>query len=348
MEKISLIIPCYNADTLIGRCLDSIFAQAVETVSYEVICVDDKSTDGTLEILLAYEKKYSDMMMVIALDENGKQGRARNIALEYATGAYIMYVDADDVIADKMIETMYRTMIEYQCDIVECAYKSFANNPDFLVETGGKPEIYDMNDVGRKRACILRHFHRTAPWGRLYKRQIVEQEDVFFPEDITMEDTYFTELSMLHMERYVYIPDTLYFYYVNGEGTYHSDHALAYYMDSMRVQNWATDRVMEEGLAADCPAEWEWLHFLKAFCELIKRMLKDRRFFSYENYLRLMEELQKRYPNAADNVYIRDTEAPVMAFSREIAKKIYSEYELTLLMYGEKRSDAEVRYWPRE
>lgn len=339
MEKISIIIPCYNVENLVGRCLDSVFAQTAETVSYEVICVDDKSTDSTLKILLSYERKYSDMMMVIALDENGKQGRARNIALEYASGTYIMYVDADDVIADKMIETMYRAMIEYRCDMVECAYKSFVEKPDSLVEMVGEPELYDMNDGGSKRACILRHFHRTAPWGRLYKRKILENDDVFFPENITMEDTYFTELSMLHVERYVYIPNTLYFYYVNREGTYHSDRSLSYYMDSMQVQNWATDRVMAEGMAVDCPAEWEWLHFLKAFCELIMRMLKDRRFFSYENYLKLMEELRTRYPNAAENIYIRDTEAPAMAFSREISKRIYSEQELALLMYGENRTD---------
>lgn len=334
-DMISIIIPCYNVENLIKRCLDSVFGQTVRAVSYEVICIDDKSEDNTLEVLLSYEKTYPKNMIVIPLEENGKQGRARNIALDYASGDFVMYVDADDVIADGMLEALYQAIIEYQCDVVECAYKSFTDEPDMVVETTGKAEIYDMRDATWRKACILRRFHRTAPWGRLYKKELLEYEDVFFPENITMEDTYFTELCMSHMRRYVYIPETYYFYYINAAGTYHSAQALTYYMDSMRVQNLATDRIIGEGALMDCGREWEYLHFLKAFCDPIARMLKNRDFFSYENYVWAYSELHARYPAAAENIYAKGSAAATVAFALEVAKKMYSEQELAMLMYGE-------------
>lgn len=344
-DIISIIIPCYNVGNLIKRCLDSVFGQSVRTVSYEVICIDDKSEDNTLEELLSYESIYPENMLVIPLEENGKQGYARNVALDYASGDFIMYVDADDVIADGILETLYQAIIEYQCDVAECAYKSFTDEPDMVVETQGKVEIYDMGEAAWRKTCILRHFNKTAPWGRLYKKELLEHENVFFLEKTTMEDTYFTELCMSYMHRYVHIPETYYFYYINTNGTYHSARALTYYMDSMRVQNLATDRIFGEGLLADCDQEWEYLHFLKAFCDPIARMLKNREFFSYENYVWAYSELHARYPAAAENIYVKSSAAATVAFAREIAKKMYSEQGLAMLMYGEgyANSDMDLR-----
>lgn len=180
-EKVSIIIPCYNVENLISRCLDSIFAQDTALVDFEVICVDDKSTDGTLALLLDYEKAHSENMVVIPLEENGKQGRARNIALDYASGAYVMYVDADDMIAPDMLARLYETLVQYQCDVAECNYKAFAADNDITAEVKGDVEVYDMTDVSKRKACILRCFLKTAPWGRLYRRQLLERQDVFFP-----------------------------------------------------------------------------------------------------------------------------------------------------------------------
>ena len=334
-EKISIIIPCYNVEKLIKRCLDSIFAQTIENVSYEIICVDDKSTDSTLEILLDYEKQNPENMIIIPLKENGKQGHARNIALDQAAGEYIMYVDADDMIANGMLETLYQAIIKYKCDVAECAYKSFTGEPDLNVETVGEIELYDMEDILSRKKCILNHFLKTAPWGRLYKKELLELEDIFFPEDITMEDTYFSELCMAHMRHYVYIPDTYYFYYINSDGTFHSTKAIDYYMDEVQVQNWATDRIIKEKLMEGCEQEWEYIHFYKAFRDPMLKMLYNKAFFSYSYYARMFSDMQVRYPNAAENIYIADSTTGLMPFVRECVRKLRSERALAMLMYGE-------------
>lgn len=334
-EKISVIIPCYNVENMILRCLDSVFAQDITAADYEVICVDDKSTDGTLARLLDYEKLHTESMTVIPLQENGKQGRARNIALEYATGDYVTYVDADDLIAPGMLRLLYETMGRYQCDVVECNYKQFSADSDLSVETKGEVEVYDMTDVLWRKACILRRFPRVAPWGRLYRRRLLEKKEVFFPEGITMEDNYFSVLCMANMEKYVWIPQTLYFYYINPEGTYHNRKSVNYYMDVTIVQNAAIDTIRELGLLSDCDKELEYLYFFNGFCNPISRMIDHQEYFSYENYLWLYKELNKRYPKAFENPYVMQSQMALIMFSREVCKRLFTEQELLTALYGD-------------
>lgn len=247
-------------------------------MDYEVICVDDKSTDGTLNQLLNYEKLFSDNMVVILLEENGKQGRARNIAFDYATGNYVMYMDADDMIAPDILTRLYETLVQYQCDVVECNFKTFHTDCDMVVETKGEVEIYDMSDLLWRKACIIRCFPDTGPCGRLYRRERLERSDVFFLEDITMEDIYFSEIVMANMKKYAWIPQKLYFYYINPNGTCHSRKAIDYYMDAVVVQNAATDKIRESSFLPECDKKLEYLYFLKAFCAIMMRMIQSRVF----------------------------------------------------------------------
>lgn len=337
MEKISVIIPCYNVEKWVKRCLDSVFAQTVESVAYEVICIDDKSTDNTLEILLSYEVCHTENMIVIPLEENGGQGHARNTALDYASGDYILYVDADDLIADGMLEILYQVLTKYQCDVVGCDLKPFTDESELTAWGTGEIKVYDMSNISYRKACLLQHAFRVNAPARLYKKELLENEDIFFVENITMEDIYFTELCMSHMQRYGYIPGSYYFYYINDKGTYHNPQSLTYYMDSMKVQNWATDKIIADKLLAGCEQEWEYLHFMKAFCEPMTRMLRDKRFFSYENYVWAFSELKKRFPDASENVYIAGSATALIMFVREIAKILYSEQDLARMMYGESR-----------
>jgi glycosyltransferase involved in cell wall biosynthesis len=87
-KKISIIIPCYNVEKYIERCIDSLINQTMNLDQMEFIFVNDASTDRTLDILLKYEKKYSDSIMVINSEENLRQGGARNIGLSYTNGDY--------------------------------------------------------------------------------------------------------------------------------------------------------------------------------------------------------------------------------------------------------------------
>ena len=91
---VSVIVPMYNAENFIKPALESLLTQTF--TDFEVILIDDCSTDRTLDKLMYYEEKYPDNILLIALKENVRMGAARNLALKYATGEYISFVDSDD------------------------------------------------------------------------------------------------------------------------------------------------------------------------------------------------------------------------------------------------------------
>ncbi len=106
MKKISIIIPCYNAFPYSSDCMEALEKQTIGMDALEIILVNDASTDQTFQMLCKWEQKYPESIMVINLEENGKQGRARNIGIEYASGEFIGYVDIDDTIDPHMYDKL--------------------------------------------------------------------------------------------------------------------------------------------------------------------------------------------------------------------------------------------------
>ncbi|MCM1543522.1 MAG: glycosyltransferase, partial [Blautia sp.] len=327
LDKISVIIPCYNVEKQVARCLDSILDQTLHGVDMEIICIDDRSTDRTLQILEEYEKDFSEKIMLIPLDENGKQGNARNIGMMYASGNYITFVDADDVIAPRMLQALYDQAAVNQCEIVECAYKEvFSDNDVLSVEKKGNWEY--MRSVADRKKYILQYGWRTGPWARLYRRDFLESNQISFPKDTYMEDIYFSELCMLNMNSYIRVPYTYYFYCINPSGVMYGEHISDYYMDTAKVQNMTTRFVLDCGLASDCMQEYAFLHFSKAFAEPVARMCRDKSFFSYDNFHYLKKALLQLFPDLLQNPYVKNDNSAEMELYRLLLQETYPEEEL--------------------
>jgi glycosyltransferase involved in cell wall biosynthesis len=116
MIKISVIVPIYNMEKYLEKCLDSLLSQTLEEI--EIICVDDGSKDASPEILKRYAEKSAKIISL--RKENGGLSDARNYGLPYATGEYIGYLDSDDFVDTDMYEIMYNKAKEQGSDIVEC------------------------------------------------------------------------------------------------------------------------------------------------------------------------------------------------------------------------------------
>ena len=119
MEKVSVIIPCYNVEKYVEECLDSVINQTIGIDNMEIIIVDDCSEDGTMEILQRYEQQYPDQILLVKSEKNARQGAARNIGLQYVSGDYISFVDADDYISRDMYEILVNVIRKTGSDIVE-------------------------------------------------------------------------------------------------------------------------------------------------------------------------------------------------------------------------------------
>ena len=112
--KVSMVIPAYNAENYVARCIDNVLAQTQPDV--EIVVVNDGSTDHTKEIIDWYAEKYAN---VVALyQENRGAATARNIGIEYANGEYIGFVDSDDMLRPDMIRRLYNSVKKNDCDIV--------------------------------------------------------------------------------------------------------------------------------------------------------------------------------------------------------------------------------------
>lgn len=219
--QISVIIPCYNVERYIRHCLDSLLQQTLGWSHIQLILVDDASTDDTLRILQEYENKYSDNILLIPLEQNMGQGVARNIALDYAQGDYVGFVDADDWVEKDMYEVLYQAACRYQCDVVICE----CDRRKSWEETGAakKPDpvttLYTWENPTEKEPYIFAHRADVLCMTKLFARQFLQEHRVRFAEGLKYEDHYFGMLVLLHASSLVHIDQVLYHWYQNAQST---------------------------------------------------------------------------------------------------------------------------------
>lgn len=181
--KVSVIVPVYNTEKYLNRCLDSLVTQTLEEI--EVVAIDDGSTDKCSQILDEYQTKYPEKMKVVH-KENGGQASARNLALQLCEGEYIGFLDSDDFVKENMFEKMYSTACEKNADYVACGYTDITYEDD--------KEIVLQEYVASKPAYRTEDLFFGAlvsPFLHLYRREIMLESQVNFPEGYIYEDTAF-------------------------------------------------------------------------------------------------------------------------------------------------------------
>lgn len=308
-NKITVIVPCYNVQDYAERCLRSIERQTYGIENLEVILVDDASTDATMSVLRKFEQKYPENVLLIECKENGKQGAARNIGLEYATGEYITFVDSDDVIDITMIQKMHDKIVEYDCDIVDCGYKSFHDESEIdLVEN--QNGMYVSIDSEEKRKQYIINLSKLAVWGRLYKRQFIEDNHLRFLEGIYYEDVHFTGLLKLLVQTYYIMEEQLYFYFQNDRGTISDSRNMAdkikqelIVMDELFVE-WDTRGLLQNALE-QYYEEIEFFRMVNSFASPILYLCHNVPENIEELILYFRRGLLECFPNACNNVYFK-------------------------------------------
>lgn len=210
-EVISIIIPVYNAEKYLTRCLDSVINQTYKKL--EIIVVDDGSTDDSKKILEEYEKK--DSRMVIIHKKNGGQSSARNVGLKYANGDYIGFVDSDDYIVDNMYEFLKDMIEQHHADIAMCDYTRNKNKLD----KGWNEKIVEYlgEDINMLFYRLKGEKSFYSVWNRLYTKNLLQ--GINFIEGKTTEDVLFTYDVYKKASKVVYSPLKKYMYYSNQIGT---------------------------------------------------------------------------------------------------------------------------------
>lgn len=195
--KISIIVPCYNIEKYLPRCIESILSQTYRNL--EVILVSDGSTDGTNEIIKKYAEK--DLRVVPIFKENSGVSSTRNKGLSVATGDYIGFVDGDDYIEPEMYETLLKNAIENDADISHCGYQMiFPSRVDYYYNTHKKVIQENKNGI---IDLIVGDYIEPGIWNKLYKSEILN--GIRMPINIKInEDVLFNFYAFVNSKKSVY------------------------------------------------------------------------------------------------------------------------------------------------
>lgn len=199
--KISVIVPVYNTEKFLIKCLDSLVSQTLNDI--EIVIVNDGSTDNSRVILDIYAHSYPDKFQVIHKD-NGGQASARNMALGLCRGEYIGFLDSDDFVKPEMFEKMYMKAIEHNADYVACGYTDimYKNDEEIVLQ-----EYVASKPAFQKKDLFFGAL--VSPFLHIYKREIFEKSSVDFPEGVIYEDTAFYINLIPYLEKIDTIEEAL-------------------------------------------------------------------------------------------------------------------------------------------
>lgn len=209
---VSVIIPCYNVEGYIDACLQSLAGQSLRDL--EIICVDDGSTDGTLECLRAWERR--DARVRVISQSNAGSAAARNTGLDAACGTYVGFVDSDDLAVPEMYERLYGGAVAHDADVAVCGFETFSDETGEVLERESWSPVaafHPDETADRFRRGSAWCHCVGAVWNKLYRRSMIEEHALRFVVGIRAEEDLAYVLALLPFApRLLTMPDRLYRY----------------------------------------------------------------------------------------------------------------------------------------
>ena len=206
--KLSIIIPVYNSEKFIGRCLDSLINQTLKDI--EIICAFDYSTDNTEEILDKYAK--NDSRIKIIKKEKEGLSLARNRGLEMAQGEYIGFVDADDYVELDFFERLYNSAKKHDCEIAVADFIRRYPKKDRIRLNITEEKVYKKAE---DKYSICKTHREGCVWNKIYRKSLLDRINLRFIPNMVYEDRDFTAKALFYSNKMVTVPNTYYIYFVN-------------------------------------------------------------------------------------------------------------------------------------
>ena len=290
--KVSIIVPVYNVEKYLERCLDSLVMQTLKDT--EIIVVNDGSTDSSSEIIKKYEEKYENIKSYSK--KNGGLSDARNYGLKYVTGEYVAFLDSDDYVDKTLYEKMYNKAIEEKADYVEC---------DFIWEFPDESRI----DTGIRYTNKLEMFTyaRVVAWNKLIKTEIVlKNEELRFPYGLKYEDVEFFYKLVPEVSKFAFVEEPL-IHYIQREDSLvkvQTEKTL----DLITSLNEVLDYYKEKDLYDEYKDVIEYTFARLTLCSSLKIMAKiEDNKVRKDCIAKAWENLNEKFPDWKNNRIIKDT-----------------------------------------
>lgn len=320
MAIISVIIPCYNVEQLIDRCLASVIQQTIGINNLEIICIDDASTDRTWEHLQAWHELYPENIKAFGCATNSRQGTARNIGLRYSTTPWICFIDSDDWVEPDYLEKLYSAAVQTGCEIVTCQHKR--DSSDSLTcfddrSTTKENRALRIDTVEKRKILIHTPLLGYSAWGKLIQKNFLLEHNIYFPEMLVYEDGFWGVLLHLYVKKAYIIEECLYHYYVNPSSTvlnkdnyYHVD------MLTVQMQLWAELKARNMFELYHDELEYEFL--FSCYLSFLKVIALRYETPPYSLFQLLKTCTLERIPDYRKNKYVREPDfSPVLSLLLE-------------------------------
>ncbi len=299
MPSVSVIVPVYNVEDYLEKCLDSLGKQTLEDI--EIIVVDDGSTDGSSSII---DKEASIYPNITALHvPNGGVSKARNIGLEKAGGRYIGFVDSDDYVDSTMFEKMLKRIEETGADIVQCWTCEGGRSAFPIYTITGKNELITAN---------MDKVVSSNVWNKLYSRSLIG--DIRFVDDLRFgEDFAFNAAVLTKASKVSFVPEILYYYISRESSETHRD-INPEHLKSLRFFDFLRDRFPSNSAIREREI-CESLCLLDSIIghrtigpryekDLTARIRNNRKYIRKNRYLSGAEKIRSRFVVLFPSLYI--------------------------------------------
>lgn len=315
MPKVSIIVPIYNVEGYIEKCLETLVNQTLKDI--QIILVNDGSKDRSIEVVKKFLKEYPEKITYLE-KENGGLSDARNYAIPHAKGEYIAFLDADDYVEKNMYEEMYKVAQKENSDMVEC---------DFYWEYPKKIKT-DVGQIYNDKKEMLEKI-RVVAWNKLIKREVLEKTGILFPKGYRYEDVEFTYKLVPYLNKVSFVKKP-FIHYVQREGSISNvqnertkeifdvlDHVIEYYK--------------KNSIYDEYKDVLEYVYARYTFCSSFLRILKIKDETTQE---KMIEESWKRvnemFPNWKKNAILKRKRSMKDLYLKTINKTTYKIYTLFL------------------
>lgn len=311
MQDVSIIVPIYNVEKYLSRCVESLLNQTLENI--QIILVNDGATDNSGEIAKVYAEKNPDKILYLE-KENGGLSDARNYGMPFATGRYIAFLDSDDYIEKNAYEEMYNKACEGNYDYVEC---------DFIWEYPNKRKIDKIVNYRNKKEMLTNV--RVVAWNKLIKREIIEKNKLQFPKGLRYEDVEFTYKLIPYLKSMGYV-DKAFVHYIQRENSIANvqnertaeiftilDNVIEYYKDN--------------GLYEEYKEELEYMITRIVLCSSLKRITKvknkeKRKELEKKSWIYVNE----KFSSWKQNKYLKEVNNAKNKYIKTVNKLTYPVY----------------------
>lgn len=307
MKKVSVVVPCYNAAEYLDQCITQLLRQTIGIEDIEIILVDDASTDSgnTQALIMKYEKQFPDTIIAVLLEQNLRQGGARNVGVSYASGEYITFCDADDWLLEEALEHSYDAAKEYNADVVEFSRIDVETHGlSVKLKKGEKNRLVMLDTEERKKQFLVDPQNIFGSQNKLFRLSLILENQILFAEHLIFEEPSFMVQVWLYEKRHYFLDEQLYICFLSPDSTMRSNWEREHKWDNLSVWVFLMDSLLNKGMLEKYRQELEYLFFDWGFGLSLCLPFQKSCELKKEDVSMLVRLTTNRFPDLLKNPYV--------------------------------------------